>query len=102
MKRLLIILGVLALAGLAWALASDTKLVADGGLNTTGYTSADLLADGDVTIKLIDRSGPTVVATYYLVNGVARSLKWNPGVTGIDSLDADLGAATTYCIITLE
>lgn len=92
MKRLITILVAVLIAGFAIA-AGDGRVTADGGFSLRGYSSAELLADGDATATLYD-SGDNLVATYYLRDGVARRVTWSFAYSDVDSMYINLDTAT--------
>lgn len=98
MRKMITILAILAVCGLASAVGSDTRFTADGGMSVRGYTAVDVVADGTATITLIDSSTSTVKKTYYVRDSLPRVFSWaNPG-SAIDSLYVDVDTASEVIV----
>lgn len=93
MKRFLMILAAVLVANSALAAVSDVLVTADGDVSLDGFSSAEMLADGSATVYLYD-SSDTLVATYYLRDGMVRTPRW--------SYDDDVSYATVDLVTATE
>jgi len=102
--RAFCVFAILLVAGLALAVlpGGEKKLSADAGINLTGHTTVELLADGEAKIRLwsggvrfpYSASGDT---WYTIQDGLPRSFE--PSGAGLDSIYVDLVDAS-YVIVT--
>lgn len=83
---------LLALAAIAFG-AGDSRITADGGMNLTGYTSIELLADGNVTVGFYNIAADSLIRTRYVRDSIPRMETWS-FYSSIDSVYFDLDGAT--------